>query len=195
VTPRAVRFRALTSSPFAPRGPQARNKTDARRLTDEECAALIEHALPSSRALVALIVFTGLRQGEALGLTWQEVDFEQGVIGVRFQLERKAKDTTARRTRLKTTAARRDVEALPELIALLKTHKAEAFARGHARPEDFVFTTANGLPLMHRNVSRDFATAASLDSASASASGDVAPPTRLDLPLSHSPSMGSCRWR
>jgi hypothetical protein len=26
-------------------------------------------------------------------------------------------------------------------------------------PEDFVFTTANGLPLMHRNVSRDFATA------------------------------------
>ena len=51
------------------------------------------------------------------------------------------------------------MEALPELIALLKKHKAEAFARGHSRPEDFVFTTANGLPLMHRNVSRDFATA------------------------------------
>jgi integrase len=139
--------------------PQARNKTDARRLTDEECAALIEHALPSSRALVAVVVFTGLRQGEVLGLTWQDVDFDQSVISVRFQLERKAKDTTARRTRLKTTAARRDVEALPELIALLKKHKADAFARGHARPEDFVFTTANGLPLMHRNVSRDFKTA------------------------------------
>jgi len=87
------------------------------------------------------------------------VEFERGVIGVRFQLERKAKNTAARRTRLKTTAARRHVEALPELIALLRTHKAKAFARGHARPEDFVFTTANGLPLMHRNVSRDFTTA------------------------------------
>jgi integrase len=58
-----------------------------------------------------------------------------------------------------STAARRGVEALPELTALLKKHKADAFARGHARPEDFVFTTVEGLPLMHRNVSGDFKTA------------------------------------
>jgi len=139
--------------------PQARNKTDARRLTDEECAALIEHALPSSRELVALIVFTGLRQSEALGLTWQDVNVEKGVIGVRFQLERKKNGEASRRIQLKTKGARRNVEALPELVALLKRHKAKAFTHGHARPEDFVFTTAGGLPLMHRNVSRDFATA------------------------------------
>jgi integrase len=139
--------------------PQARNKTDARRLTDKECSALIEHALPSSRALVAMIVFTGLRQGEALGLTWQDVDFDQGIISVRFQLARKTKGAATRRLPLKTKAGRRDVEALPELIALLKKHKAEAFARGNARPEDFLFCTEEGRPLMHRNVSRDFATA------------------------------------
>lgn len=139
--------------------PQARNKTDARRLTDEECAGLIEHALPSSRSLIALVVFTGLRQGEALGLTWRDVDFDQDVISVRFQLERKAKGAMARRLPLKTKAGSRDVEALPELIALLKKHKAEAFARGHARPEDYVFCTEQGRPLMHRNLSRDFATA------------------------------------
>ena len=87
------------------------------------------------------------------------MDFDQDVISVRFQLERKAKGAAARRLALKTKASSRDVEALPELIALLKKHKAEAFARGHARPEDYVFCTEQGRPLMHRNLSRDFATA------------------------------------
>ena len=71
----------------------------------------------------------------------------------------KAKGVTPRRLPLKTKAGSRDVEALPELIAELKKHKAEAFARGHARPEDYVFCTEKGRPLMHRNLSRDFATA------------------------------------
>jgi integrase len=92
------------------------------------------------------------------------VNLEKGVISVRFQLERKKQGEASRRIPLKTKGARRYVEALPELIALLKKHKTKAFANGHARPEDFVFATVEGLPLMHRNVSRDFATAGDRDS-------------------------------
>jgi len=54
----------------------------------------------------------------------------------------------------------REVELMPELVALLKQHKAHAFARGHARPEDFVVSTAEGRPLYYRNVSRDLGVAA-----------------------------------
>jgi integrase len=140
--------------------PHARNKSDARRLSDDECSELIEHALPSTRALIATAIFTGLRQSELLGLVWDDVDFEGGQIRVRAQLTRAKRGQPARRVSLKTNAGRRNVEALPELLALLRKHRAEAFARGHARPDSFVFTTAEGGPSHHRNVSRDFSTAA-----------------------------------
>jgi integrase len=140
--------------------PQARNKSEARRLSDAECASLIAHALPSTRALIATAVFSGLRQSELLGLVWDDVDFDEGQIRVRAQLSRVKQGQPARRVALKTDAGRRNVEALPELLALLREHKAAAFERGHARSDSFVFTTADGRPLHHRNVSRDFATAA-----------------------------------
>jgi integrase len=54
----------------------------------------------------------------------------------------------------------REIELLRETVTLLKAHKAEAFARGHARPEDFMFATAEGKPLYFRNVARDLGTAA-----------------------------------
>jgi integrase len=130
---------------------------DARRLMDEECRTLIEHALPSTRALIATAVFTGLRQSELLGLLWEDVDFEQGVLRVRTQLERRKRGEAARRLPLKTEAGRRDVEAMPELLALLRRHR---IASKFSRDSDFVFSTAEGNPLYYRNVSRDFATAA-----------------------------------
>jgi integrase len=140
--------------------PQARNKSEARRLSDEECSNLIKHALPGTRALISTAVFTGLRQSELLGLVWDDVDFDRHQIRVRAQLSRGKRGQPPRRVPLKTDSGRRDVEALPELLALLRKHKAEAFERGHARSDSFVFATGDGRPLRHRNVSRDFSTAA-----------------------------------
>src|SRR5919201_2635379 len=42
----------------------------------------------------------------------------------------------------------------------LRAHKAEAFAHGHATPDDFMFATADGNQLYFRNVTRDLGTAA-----------------------------------
>jgi integrase len=140
--------------------PQARNKSEPRRLSDVECSKLIEHALPSTRPLIATAVFTGLRQSELLGLVWDDVDFDGGQIRVRAQLSRAKRNQPARRIPLKTDAGRRDVEVMPELLALLKKRKAEAFAHGRARADSFVFGTGEGGPLYCRNVARDFSTAA-----------------------------------
>jgi integrase len=46
-------------------------------------AALADHRL---YALYAVAVAVGLRQGEALGLTWKRVDFDQGVVQIRKQV-------------------------------------------------------------------------------------------------------------
>jgi integrase len=49
---------------------------------------LIAAARPRYRAVIAAAVFTGLRQGELLGLRWMDIDFEAGLVHVRGQLDR-----------------------------------------------------------------------------------------------------------
>lgn len=132
--------------------PRQRAQSEPRRLSDDECSQLIAHALPTYRVLIAVLAFTGLRQSEALGLTWEDIDLEAGVLHVRHQLERKKRDSPVRRLPLKTRGSRRQVDLLAELVTLLRQHKAEAFARGHARRESFVFCTETGQPQYYRNV-------------------------------------------
>jgi integrase len=161
---RAVTLGLIVESPLKRLGederPKRSTKTKARRLEDEQCSKLIKHALPSTRVLLALYAYTGLRQSEGLGLTWDDVDLEEAALHVRKQLARKKRGEPIRRVALKSERGVRDVELLPELVTLLKQHKAEAFKRGHARPEDFVFSTGDGGPLFYRNVARDLRIAA-----------------------------------
>ena len=56
-----------------------------------------------------------------------------------------------------STTRRAAVRSLSLLLEIRP--RSEAFARGHARSEDYVFCTENGLPLSQRNTARDFATA------------------------------------
>lgn len=94
------------------------------------------------------------------GLVWGDLDLENGTAFVQAQLNRKKRGETARRVPTKTERGVREIDLLPELVGLLKRHKLQAFSRGQARPEDFVFATAEGRPLYYRNVTRDFTTAA-----------------------------------
>jgi integrase len=140
--------------------PKPGPKTEPRRLTDEECKRLIASASPSMRVLVAMLVHTGMRQSEALGLRWLDADFAEKLIHVRRQLARKKRGKPAQTKGTKSMAGVRQVEVLDELLTLLRAHKAQAFERGYARPEDYVFATSDGKPLLHRNVARDFSKAA-----------------------------------
>src|SRR5438094_42033 len=55
-----------------------------RWLTPEEATSLFEACSESRNAdlpdLVEFVLFTGLRRGEALGLTWERVDRARGVV-------------------------------------------------------------------------------------------------------------------
>ena len=61
-----------------------------------------------------------MRLSELLGLTWADINFDHGLIHVRYRLSRARIDRPARRVRLKTHAAARDIPLLPQLAALLK---------------------------------------------------------------------------
>ena len=78
------------------------------------------------RPLVAVLVFAGLRIGEACGLRWGDVDLAAGLLKVRHS---------------KTDAGVREVDLLPVLRDELLAHKASVRLAGAA---DLVFPTAAG---------------------------------------------------
>ncbi len=77
------------------------------------------------RALVSVLVFAGLRIGEALDLRWRDVDLAGGRLRV---------------ARSKTDAGRRTVDLLP----VLHDELGDLKARGHIAPEARVFATTPG---------------------------------------------------
>jgi integrase len=126
-------------------------RREQRVLNHEEIARLLAECLPRYRPALATALYSGLRLSELLGLTWADVDFDAGLLRVRHQLSRPSLEKPARRVRLKTRAAVRDVPLLPQLAALLKRHK---LASAHSADSDYVFSTGLGTPLGYRNLER-----------------------------------------
>jgi integrase len=118
-------------------------------LDREAIGKLIAKTPEHYRTLVAVSVLTGIRQGEALGLRWQDVDVKAGVLRVRHQLDRHGELVEP-----KTEAAKRDVPIPASLAALLRRHREPAFEKGYAKPTDFVFASETGGPMHFRNIVR-----------------------------------------
>jgi integrase len=140
-------------------------QTPSRCLTDEQVSHLLYLSLPATKVLNAIYAFTGVRQAEGLGLVWGDFDLTAGTVDVRAQLSRKKRGQDARRVPLKSARRRlgareREIDLHPDLVALLKRHKAEQFATGLAGADDFVACTSEGKPLYYRNALRDLGTAA-----------------------------------
>ena len=103
----------------------------------------------------------GLRQGEALGLWWDDVDLAAGVIRVRRQLLR-PDEAGAPLTfgPVKSARSRRTLALPGRLAELLTEHRdkqaAEREAAGGWADARLVFATVAGTPVDHRNDAREF---------------------------------------
>jgi integrase len=125
---------------------------DARRFLD----AVHGHRL---EALFSVALAMGLRQGEALGLRWEDVDTKDSVIWVRNQLQRIEGRLTL--VEPKTERSRRTLVVPPTIIQSLREHEkrqvAEKLWAGSKWIESgFVFTNRTGGPLQARRVIADF---------------------------------------
>jgi integrase len=107
-------------------------------------------------AFVLLLVY-GLRRGEVLGLSWHDVDLDDGALRIRQQLLR-----AGGRLQLgpvKTNAGRRDLPLLGVARNALLQHaelKVLGGAPGEWAARDLVFTTRTGHPVEPRNLARSF---------------------------------------
>jgi integrase len=119
-------------------------------------AAVRENRL---EALYTVAMAIGLRQGEALGLRWQDVDLEGGTLRVTMQLQRIDGQLTL--VEPKTRESRRTLSLPSVAIQALRDHRVrqleERLAAGDRwLDRGLVFCTSRGTPICAVNLSREY---------------------------------------
>ena len=119
-------------------------------------AAIRGHRL---EALFSVALALGLRQGEALGLRWSDVDFASGTLRVRNQLQR----IDGRLTLVppKTAKSRRTLVMPPLIVEALREHEKrqvaeKIWAGSKWRESNLVFANRTGEPTQARRVIEQF---------------------------------------
>lgn len=98
-----------------------------------------------------LLLTYGMRRGEVLGLRWQDVDLDEGIIRVRQQLQRVNSELVT--GPVKTDAGRRTLPLLPHIRALVESRLE---SMGTAPDHDLVLTSSVGTPIDPKNFVRTF---------------------------------------
>ena len=164
---------------YIPRNPSDRcelprmERKEIHPLDDEQLAALLEATEGTTMEyLVRVALFTGMRQSELLGLTWDAVDFITGVISVNKQLSRLEHRKASGLFVSPKSGKGRAITAAPLVLRALQAQKrrqAEMQLRAGAiwsNPHGLVFTNEAGAPLEQRNIDYHFrriSTAAGLE--------------------------------
>jgi integrase len=129
-------------------------KKEMKRLSSQQARQLlIAAASDRLEALYVLAVHTGLRQGELLGLRWDDIDLEGSILRVRRTL------SDGEFTVPKTTRSRRSVRLTAAAVEALKRHSArqadEMTRVGDIyQDQGLVFASEIGTPLNRHNLSQ-----------------------------------------
>ncbi|MCX7884095.1 MAG: tyrosine-type recombinase/integrase [Caloramator sp.] len=144
-------------------------KKEIRVLTLEEQDKFIK-ALEGERLKLAFILAlsTGLRQGELLALTWDNIDFKEGTLTVKKSIKRvKNFDKNIKKNTVlifqepKTSSGLRVVPIPPAVLEELKEHRKgqlqEKLKAGEVYEDNnLIFATELGRPLEHSSLLRAF---------------------------------------
>jgi integrase len=157
----AVRWQRLRVNPVDQvDAPKAKRGLQHNTWTGEQVALFLQRAASSRYRVAWLLAFvTGMRRGELLGLQWQDIDLEHGIVAiVRTTSLVDGKIVTAPGTK---TNRGRSVKLDTQTVAELKRHRVEQAAemlRLGIRPggSSFVFAHPDGRPLHPMLFSREF---------------------------------------
>ncbi|MGH7883445.1 MAG: tyrosine-type recombinase/integrase [Candidatus Dormibacteraceae bacterium] len=157
---RAIRSGRLFRNVASLTDPPRIEQHEAHVLTPEEMNRfLVVAAKEELGTLYILALFTGLRQGELLGLNWSDINLEEGQLRVARALQKVEGKLKLLPTK---TAKSRRVVSLPKaaIVALRlledKREEVRALAGRRWHESELVFTTRWGTPLNARNVVRSF---------------------------------------
>ena len=143
--------------------PPQPTREEIHPLTPEQAKVLLQTAHTAGDRLEALYVLaipTGLRQGELLGLKWDDVDLEDGSLQVRRTLAITKSGPVF--SFPKTTGSRRSVKLTGKAIEVLKSHLERQLAEidrvgslwSPGDADGLIFASETGEPLDRRAVTK-----------------------------------------
>lgn len=135
----AVRHKLILSNPTEGCELPKVEHREMKTLPAEQLGAFLREAKESGvYELYYLDLATGLRRGELLGLKWEDVDLQNGVIHVRRQVARV--DGEVKELPLKTKNSYRNISISQDAVAMLTEMEAH-------RSSDYVFPSSTGGPI------------------------------------------------
>lgn len=158
----AVKWGLLQRNPADLVSPPRKSTPEMSTWTADEARRFLD-AVADDRlyALWLLLVVTGMRRGEALGLRWKDVDLVAGRIAIRQTLLKIGYETHFGEP--KTKRSRRSVSIDAFTVAALTAHRERQLAERLPTLEpasdaalDLVFTQTDGRPLQPQNVTQAF---------------------------------------
>ena len=155
----AKRDRLVTNNAATDSRPVKAQRFEAKTLSPAQARMLLDHVKGDRlEALYVLATWTGMRQGEVLGLSWPDVDLETGRLQVRRQLQRLGGKPQL--VQLKSESSRRTLPLIEPVAEALRQHqRGQRKERWAARRDDrwdLVFTDPQGAPLEATAVLRAF---------------------------------------
>jgi integrase len=130
--------------------------------TSDEARRFLESARADSDPLYAayvLILVLGLRKGEVLGLTEDDVDLAAGQLSIGWQLQRVGRQLLHRETKTQTSEATLPLPDICLTALTLRTttkHRDRENAGIEWHGSKLFFTTRNGTPVEPRNFNRSW---------------------------------------
>ena len=102
-------------------------KTQVKPLSDEQVSAFLKASFEDViyGSMLRLILFTGLREGEAMGLTWDCVDFEKGALIINKQLQRRPQKDGGTVLSSVKNGKTRQLKPAPYVMQLLKSRYSQ----------------------------------------------------------------------
>jgi integrase len=136
-------------------------------LAAEQVPGFLEATLGDDQgAIFVLALATGLRQGELLGLRWQDIDLQRGRLSV-TRSARRMRRVPGQPTQLeygtpKSKNSRRTVPLAPIAVTALEHHRERELFKRRAAGDNWqesgsVFTRPDGAPLEAKHVGRAWA--------------------------------------
>lgn len=147
----AARWGLVGRNPAASVAPPRPQRHEMRTLTVDQLLQLFEHTRGHRlHALWVLLATSGLRLGEALGLTWEDVDFDNGRLVVRRALRRQ-RGAGLVLAEPKTAKSRRTVHLASAATEALREHRRQQaqleLASERWLESGLIFTSLNGGPM------------------------------------------------
>ena len=163
----AVKWQIIVSNPCIRVQPPKAERKEARFLDEKQATQileLLENEPLKFRAMITLLLYSGMRRGEMCGLTWGDIDFTSGIVDInKSSLYLSGQGVFDDTTKSKTSA--RSIKLPRTVLSTLKEwkkeqthiclHSGSAWV-GKRGNECKVFTQDNGNPIHPCTITKKF---------------------------------------